>query len=234
MPRVDTNLCAPIRAGQPLYRITSNAFLTRDSTLHRQVVNGEGALHSPLGGRYNFPGAQTVYLADAPATCFAERLFYLQREIIAGIDRAHIMPHGVPPFTQPCVLWTVTLAVDMPSVFDLDAHGSFYQVFPSLSLSPSQDYEHLKAKRAEIQAHGYQGLSARSTRSRDGGRILAMFGDLSPLVASIEPTPPEVRLVTRDLPRRPFVNHAVDRLDFNTGEVRALDSMVWETIEFNR
>ncbi len=234
MPRVDPNLCSPISAGQPLYRITSNAFLTRNPALHANVVNGQGALHSRRGGRYNFPGVETVYLADSAATCFAERLFYLQREIIAGIDRVHAMPNVVPPFTQPCVLWTMTLAVDLPHVFDVDNHGSFYQLFPSLALSPSQDYEHLKTKRAEVQAHGYEGLAAASTRCRDGGRIFAIFGDLSPSVASIQPTPYEIRLVTRDDPCRPFVNHATDRLDFNAGQVRQHDSIAWRRIEFNR
>ena len=73
---VSPGLGLRVPAGVRFYRITSVAFRTRSAAHHTKVVNGEGAVRSRHGARYNYPGVRSVYLADTPLTCFAERMFY--------------------------------------------------------------------------------------------------------------------------------------------------------------
>lgn len=101
----------------------------------------------------------------------------------------------------------------------------------------------MKDRRADIQHSGYNGLRAPSTRAVHGGRMVVLFDDQSGNVASITPYAAEFRLLTRA--GAPFVNHAVDELDYSAGEVRisapglaplpaALASFaVWQRVPFN-
>ena len=79
---ISLGLGITVPSGVNYYRITSLAFRTKTSKYHSKVVNGEGAVRSRHGARYNYPGARTVYLADTPGTCFAERMFYFHREVL--------------------------------------------------------------------------------------------------------------------------------------------------------
>jgi hypothetical protein len=92
--------------------------------------------------------------------------------------------------------------------------------YPSLMINPSQDYNHLKDRRAAIQSSGYQGLRAPSSRVRGSGHMVVLFQDQSKNVRSIIPHELEVRLITATSPPVPFTNHAVELLDFTAGEVR--------------
>src|SRR5215471_11961134 len=94
-----------IVSGVSYYRITSLAFWTSSSRHYPKVVNGEGGVRSRHGARYNYPGVRTVYLADTPLTCFAERMFYFHREVLTGLDSLHLAAIPiVPPFHQKFVL----------------------------------------------------------------------------------------------------------------------------------
>ena len=53
---------------EDLCRITSLAFRTAGVRHHPKVVNGEGAVRSRHGARYNYRAARTVYLAEDPLT----------------------------------------------------------------------------------------------------------------------------------------------------------------------
>jgi len=53
-----------VPANKSLFRITSSAFLTPNPLLHPRVVDGNGAVKSRHGARYNHPGARAVYLAE--------------------------------------------------------------------------------------------------------------------------------------------------------------------------
>jgi hypothetical protein len=85
-------------------------------------------------------------------------------------------------------------------------------------VNPSQDYDHLKQKRADIQSNGYKGLRAPSSRVRRGGNLIILFNDQSSYVQNIIPHEVEFRLIT--VHGAPFINHAQDLLDFTAGEVR--------------
>src|SRR5438132_8205167 len=77
-------LCTTVPAGASYYRVTSASFNTPNPHLHSTVVNGAGAVLNPQGGRYNYPGAVTVYLAEDVETCLAEKMFYFLREKLRG------------------------------------------------------------------------------------------------------------------------------------------------------
>jgi RES domain-containing protein len=86
---VNPGLTVVAPAGRTYYRITSLSFNTTTSTDHPKVVNGQGAVNSRIGARYNHPGVCTVYLAEDLLTCLAEKMFYFHREVIRGIDLSH-------------------------------------------------------------------------------------------------------------------------------------------------
>ena len=219
---VSPGLGVVVPAGVSFYRITSRTFRTASARHHRKVVNGEGAVRSRHGARYNYPGVRTVYLGEDPLTCFAERMFYFHREVLTGLDSLHLMPAPVvPPFLQTFVLWDVVLRNPVANVFDLSvANAPAAGVFPCLLLNPSQDYAHLKDGRAAIQAAGYRGLRAPSTRATSPGNMVVLFDDQSGNVASITPYEAEFRLLTPA--RTPFLSQATDQLDYLGGEVRVL------------
>src|SRR5262249_35472862 len=148
---VNPGLVTTALAGHPYYRITSLSFNTTSAADHPKVVNGAGAVNSQVGARYNYPGVCTVYLAEDLATCLAAKMFYFHRDVIRGIDISHYL--GVfPPFVQRFILWEIVLQNDVPDVCDLNATtASAVGVFPSLMTNPSQDYVHLKERRAFLQ-----------------------------------------------------------------------------------
>jgi hypothetical protein len=222
---VSPGLGTAVPAGVSYYRITSLAFRTSSSRYHPKVVNGEGGVRSRHGARYNYPGARTVYLAEDPLTCLAEKMFYFQREVLTGVDSLHLAPVPViPPFLQRFVLWDVRLRNPVTNVFDLSvANAPAAGVFPCLLLNPSQDYRHLKDRRAAIQAAGYRGLRAPSTRVVGVGNMIVLFDDQSKNVQAITPYEVEFRLITPGYPPIvPFASHATDVLDYLAGEVRVL------------
>src|SRR5262249_15074101 len=115
-----------------------------------------------------------------------------------------------------------------------------------LMLNPSQDYEHLKDRRAIIQSNGYRGLRAPASRVRGPGEMGVLFQDQSPNGQSIILYEGEFRLITPGDPPAPFTNHAADLLDFTAGEVRVRPSpgpqgphpalavyQDWTRVEFN-
>jgi RES domain-containing protein len=215
-------LTTTARAGRPYYRITRRALRAGRPTDPKRVVNGEGAIISRRGARYNHPGARAVYLAEEPATCFAEKMYYFQQEALTGLDVYHIT-HVFPAFQEPLVLWEVLFRKDVPDIFELSlANASAMNVYPSLMVNPSHDYEHLKDRRAAIQSQGYQGLRALSSRVRGTGHMVVLFHDQSKNVQSITPYEVEFRLITSAHPPSPFTNHASDLLDFTAGEVRVV------------
>ncbi len=217
---VVSGLTTTVRAGQPHYRITSPTFRPAKRAQYKEVVNGEGAVNSRNGARYNYPGARAVYLAEDPVTCFAERLFYFHRDALSQLDTYH-RTGNLPPFQEKRVLWEITFQTDVPDVFESSLmNASAMNVYPSLMLNPSQDYEHLKDRRAAIQSSGYQGLRAPSSRVRGSGHMVVLFHDQSKNVHNIIPHEIEFRLITATVPSSPFTNHASDLLDFNAGEVR--------------
>ncbi len=225
-----------VAANRGLFRITSPAFRTANPAHHASVVNGQGATTTPHGARYNYPGVVTVYLTEDPATCFAERLFYFHREYLQLLDHLHLIYPGRPalaPSPQTSlVIWEVRLGAPVAGVADLNATtAGHFQVFPSMLTNPSQDYEHLKSRRAHIQAAGYRGIRAPSSRdARPGARcMLALFAGQSGNVASITPHAIELSLVQPG--GALFTNHASQQLDFERGAVRVLGSAppAWAT-----
>src|SRR5205085_7464978 len=131
-----------------------------DPAFHVNVVDGQGGVNSPLGARYNYPGVETVYLTEDLETCFAEKMFYFHRAILTSIDAAHLPRGAIPAFRQRFILWEIVFSQDIGDVFDMSIPGALalYNVFPCLTINPSQDYFHLKDRRALIQSTGYQGL----------------------------------------------------------------------------
>jgi hypothetical protein len=88
-------------------------------------------------------------------------------------------------------------------------------------LNPSQDYHHLKDRRADIQAAGYRGLRAPATRVVGGGNMVVLFDDQSKNVQAITPYEVEFRLlVPGPPPRTPLTSHVTDQLDYLAGEIR--------------
>jgi hypothetical protein len=142
---VNPNLMVGVQAGVPLYRITAVSYHTPNRVHHKKVVNGMGAKNSYAGGRYNHGGVVTVYLADSVETCFAEKMFYFQREVVRRLDTLHLpLSPGLPAFSATFTLWEVRLKKAIPDVCHLtQANASAVGVFPSLMVNPSQDYDHL-------------------------------------------------------------------------------------------
>jgi RES domain-containing protein len=245
MPIVQ-GLSTTIAAGRPHYRVTALTYRSGHRVQQKDVVNGKGALHQGHGARYNHPGVQTVYLAEDPLTCFAERMFYFHREALTMLDLFHLTG-DFPAFQEIRILWEIVFKKDVPGVFDLSlANASAMNVYPSLMLNPSQDYNHLKDRRAAIQSNGYQGLRAPSSRVRGTGHMVVLFHDQSQNVQSISPHEVEFRLITASDPPAPFTNHATDLLDFAAGEVRVVPGAIphpphpalnaygdWMRVEFN-
>jgi hypothetical protein len=237
---VNPGLTVTFAAGTSFFRITSPAFYTTNLADHRKVVNGEGAVKSQTGARYNYPGVRTVYLTEDVETCFAERLFYFHREVLRGLDALRY-PAPIPPFQRNAVLWEIQLNYALTDVFNACISGapSYFNIFTSLMMNPSQDYDHLKQRRADIESHGYKGLRTPSSRSTSGGNLIILFDDQSSHVHSIRPYEVEFRLIT--VQGAPFINHAQDLLDFTAGEVRMpwaqpAGGMVyqnWQRVEFN-
>ena len=130
---------------------------------------------------YNYGGVLTVYLADTVETCLAEKMFYFHRETVRRLDALHLpFSPGVPLFSATFTLWEIRLKKAIPAVCHLtQASASAVGVFPSLMLNPSQDYEHLKDRRAFIESNGYNGIKAPSSRSVTGGEIVVLFDDQS-------------------------------------------------------
>jgi hypothetical protein len=83
---VNPALAVTVPAGVSLYRITAVSFHTTNAAHHKKVVNGMGARG------YNYGGVLTVYLADCVEACFAERMFYFQREVVRRLDALHPRP----------------------------------------------------------------------------------------------------------------------------------------------
>jgi hypothetical protein len=208
-------------AGTSYYRITSRKFRTPSARHHKNAVNGMGAVLSRHGARYNYPGVRTVYLAEDVPTCLAERMFYFHHEVLTSLDSLHLpLAPLIPPFQQPFVLWDVVFRNPVANVLDLTAHAPAAGVFPCLIVNPSQDYWHLKDRRADIQASGYRGLRAPSARATWPGNMVVLFDDQGKNVATITPYDVEFRLLTPA--GAPFTSHATDRLDYLRGEVRVL------------
>lgn len=235
-------LAVTIPAGVRYYRTTPAAYRRGGVRAHRRIVNGAGAVKSRHGARYNYPGVCTVYLAEDVETCLAERLFYFHRETLEELDRLHLTGFAPPPFQRRVVLWAVEFRRPVPDVFDLGvANAPAAGAFPALMLNPSQDYHHLKDRRAHLQSMGYRGLRAPSSRVRGVGHMAVLFDDQSRNVAVVTPYDLDLRLVTPP-PAVPFVSHAADRLDFEAAEVRVtgaalppelLPYAAWTRVEFN-
>lgn len=237
---VNSALSTTIASGKSFYRITSLMYSTGSRANYLRVVDGKGALKTKFGGRYNYPGARTVYLTEDLETCFAEKMFYFHREVVRGIDLYHKLG-AIPPFEQTFALWEIVFKNSINDVAALTLPGAtnFFGVFPSLPLNPSQDYDHLKQKRADIESEGYGGIVVGSSRSTRGGNMVVLFGDQGAKLQSVVPHPVEFRLI--DDTGNPFHNHTVQILDFTAGEVRFPSSIPtggaaygrWERIEFN-
>ena len=212
-------LSTTIASGKTFYRITSLIFSAGSPSNHPRVVNGQGAKKSRYGARYNYAGAPTVYLTEDLETCFAEKMFYFQRDVVQGIDKLHLFS-SIPHFHQKFALWEIEFLTPITHVADLNIPGAmnFFSIFPSLPLNPSRDYEHLKDARANIEYLGYNGLVVESSRVTTPGNLVVLFDDQSTNVASIVPHDVEFQLV--DTNGLPFHNHVVQTLDFTTGEVQ--------------
>jgi hypothetical protein len=82
---------------QRFYRITSQGFWTRDARKHKVVVNGGGSLRSSSGARYNYPGAQTVYLTEARSHVLLKKRSTSKRKsygrLIVSTSRTHLRCH---------------------------------------------------------------------------------------------------------------------------------------------
>jgi len=244
---VISGLTTTLTAGKPYYRITSLALRTGRSAHHKRVVNGQGGVNSSVGARYNHPGVASVYLTEDIETCLAEKLFYFQREVLTQIDIMHIS-HALPPAVDGTFcLWEISFREAVAEVFDLTlANAPAMGVIPSLMLNPSQDYEHLKDRRAKMQATGYKGLRAPSSRAKGAGNLIVLFDDQGSNVEAITPFEVCIRMVTKAVPPAPFTNHALEVLDFVAGDVKIIPHPAkgspkgglgaygnWTRVEFN-
>lgn len=213
-----------VAANTSYFRTTSSSFRTTNPGLHSKVVDGQGSANSAHGSRYAPPNALTVYLAESIECCLAERLFYFQREYLKSLDAFHIhyrlgMATMAPPFQRSLTIWEVQFGQSVSDIADLNSStAGYFGVYPAMMGNPSQDYEHLKDRRAHIKANGYHGLRAPSSRSRQGGWTLALFDDQSTNVASIAPANLEIRLIQPN--GMPFKNQAMDELDYEACQVR--------------
>ena len=237
---VTPGLTISVPAGTPFFRITDVSFRTARTSLHKNVVNGQGCAEEPARCTLQPPWPTTVYLAENLEACFAERMFYFHREVLTAMDRFHLT--GVlPPFVQTFVLWEIVFKIVIPDVFDLSlANAPAMQMFPALIVNPSQDYNHLKDGRAAIEHNGYGGLRAPSSRVKGAGNMVVLFNDQSRNVQSIALHIVEFRLVTGGSPALPFTNHATEVLDFAAGDVKLTGTPLgiatyanWHRIEFH-
>ena len=156
--------------GEPITGSHRCRSIQRSLPIIRKSLTVKELLTVGSGHVTNHPGVCTVYLAEDLLTCLAEKMFYFHREVIRGIDLSHI--HGVlPPFTQRFVLWDVQLTNGVTDICGLNAgNASAVGIMPSLMTNPSQDYEHLKERRAFLQHTGYRGLLAPSSRVTSPGQ----------------------------------------------------------------
>jgi RES domain len=213
---------------QPLtsyYRITSDMFRTPDSRLHVKVVNGEGGRLNKLGSRYSGKGTRAVYLAEDIETCLAEKMFYFHRETLNKMDIRRFV--GIMPnFYLDCTLWEIEFLSPIPHIIDLtkDAAHTAFDIMPCMFKNPSQDYEHLKDKRADIEIDGYKGLRAKSSRSTKDGYMIVLFEDVSGNVAKITPYGLRFHLIKPT--DASFSNPAMDELDYTRGAVSLTDTSV--------
>lgn len=233
-------LSTTIASGNTFYRITSLIFSASLPPTHSSVVNGQGARKSRYGARYNHPGVLTVYLTEDLKTCFAEKMFYFQRDVVQGIDNLHPLS-SIPPFQQTFALWEIEFSSPINDVADLNKSGAtaFFSIFPSLPVNPSLDYKHLKDARANIESQGYNGIVVGSSRVTTPGNLVVLFDDQSTNLAKIVPHNVEFRLL--DIHGTPFTNHVTQTLDFTTGEVQFSGTTptagaaysTWQKVDFN-
>jgi hypothetical protein len=235
---------AAITASQTYYRITSQSLLTTSVVQHRKVVDGQGAVRNSHGSRYSFPNACTVYFTETVASCLAEKMYYFHREYLPALDQLHRhypgKPALAPPFQQQLVLWEITFKQSIPNVAQLDiGTAGYFSAFPCMLMNPSQDYEHLKDVRARIQAAGYAGLRAPSSRDPAGGDMIVLFSDQSKNVSTIRPHLVDCRLVQPG-GAGPFTNHATEELDYLAAEIEFAGTLPsgwshsgWSSIQFN-
>jgi hypothetical protein len=211
-----------IPAGVPLYRVTSPSLWTKAKKHHRNVVNGRGSKANFFGGRYNYPGASAVYVTENVETCFAEMMFYFHRAYLPALDAFHLGTTPiVPVFTKSLVVWEILLKKDVAAIADLTmGTAGHFGVYPAMMKNPSQDYWHLKDRRAHVEGAGYLGIRAPSSRCTKRGRMVVFFNSQSNNLASIAPYPIELSLIQPS--GAPFTNHAVHDLDFEAGNVVAL------------
>jgi hypothetical protein len=144
-------------------------------------------------------------------------------------------------YLRNSVLWKIEFDDALADVFDACIPGapSYFNIFPSLMVNPSQGYKHLKQRRADIESNGYKGLRTPSCRVRRDGNLIILFDDPSSHVHSIIPSEVEFRLLT--VHGAPFINHVQDLLDFTAGEVRVPWAQPsggaayqnWQRVEFN-
>jgi RES domain len=210
-----------VPAGITVYRITSLNQLTTNKRQHRHVVDGRGVFKTRFGGRYNHRGVVTVYLTESVETCFAERMFYFHREYLQALDTLHQTYALVPPFRKRFVIWEIELAIPINGVAEVNPNtAGYFQIYPAMLKNPSQDYEHLKNARSDIQTMGYGGIRALSSRCQQQGPVLALFANQSWNVASIVPHQVEFSLLQPS--GAAFTNQASHDLDFGAGAVQAL------------
>lgn len=187
-----------VRAHTPLYRITSRSHYSANPAHHPSVVDGRNSRRTARGGRYNFPGVTTVYLAEKPETAVAEMLLYFHKDTLRLLDLHQISSLPVPPFAKKVILWEIELQRDIQGLFDMNQPGASSSrfVYRAFISSPYHDYWHLCQRRAEIEAAGYEGIYVTSARDPTGGNIIVLFNDQSGNVSSITPYELELQLLT--------------------------------------
>ena len=101
----------------------------------------------------------------------------------------YAIQHPFPPSNEMLSCGKSNLTFALTDVFDACIPGapSYFNIFSSLMVNPSQDYNHLKQRRADIQSNGYQGLRAQSSRSKGSGNLIILFDDQNNHVQSIHP-----------------------------------------------
>jgi hypothetical protein len=99
-------------------------------------------------------------------------MFYFQREVARRLDALHLpFSAGPPAFSAIFTLWEIRLRNAVPNVCHLTrASSSAVGVFPALMVNPSQDYEHLKDRRAFYREQWLQGHPGTFEPIDGGGR----------------------------------------------------------------
>lgn len=134
-------------------------------------------------------------------------------------------PALAPSFTKIRMLWRIVFQQDIVNIADLNMQNAgYFGVFPPMLTNPSQDYLHLKQRRADIQTQGYTGIRSPSSRSVNQGRILALFHNQAANVHAIDPVQVEFQLVQPS--GTVFNNHATQELDFEACQVRVTSNPV--------